>query len=305
MNVGIFGSGFGLYGYMPAVLALGYVPLMPVRYRDKLLSRHELCQFDSSVSWVKDETELFGHSDALIVALQPSLQVAVVRSSLAYPNIKRYLLEKPIGPTPTEAIELMQTLRVNGKNVQAGFNFRHTPWAQSLHTVIHDTGSHDRLCINWAFKAHHLEHGLDTWKRDPNSGGGVLSFYGIHVVALLAEWGYIHVHDSLLRELDQGQPVQWQATFSGPGLITCQVNVDACSESRIFQVTRLARARNEEWVCDLNDPFDQLTLVGEQDRRVALSAKVLKTLLDDRAVTPKWIDDSIYLWTACLGRGHS
>ena len=305
MNVGIVGSGFGLYGYMPAVLTLGHVPLMPVRYRDKLLSRHELCQFDSSVSWVKDETELFDHSDALIVALQPSLQVAVVRSSLAYPNIKRYLLEKPIAPTPAEAIELMQTLSANGKNVQAGFNFRHTPWAQSLHAVIHDTGTHDQLSINWAFKAHHLVHGVDTWKRDPNSGGGVLSFYGIHIVALLAEWGYIHVNDSLLRELDQGQPVQWQATFSGPGLITCQVNVDACSESRIFQVTRLARARNEELVCDLNDPFDQLPLVGEQDRRVALSAKVLKTLLDGRAVTPKWIDDSIDLWTACLGRGHS
>ena len=107
-----------------------------------------------------------------------------------------------------------------------------------------------------------------------------------------------------------GQTAPWVTqnkccTETGPGLITCQVNVDACSESRIFQVTRLARARNEEWVCDLNDPFDQLTLVGEQDRRVALSAKVLKTLLDDRAVRPKWSDDSIYLWTACLGRGHS
>lgn len=299
MNVGIAGSGFGLYGYMPAVLEAGHLPVMPVRYRDKLLSRQELCRLDTSIDWVDTESELLSRSDALIVALNPSAQVALVKSALRHGNIKRYLLEKPIAANPSNAIELLLQLKSQSIRVQAGFTFRYTPWANSLYDAIQKMGEESHLSIIWSFKAHHFAHGLDTWKRYHSEGGGALRFYGIHIVALLSEWGYSHVEGSRLNSACNDQPEQWEATFAGPDLPVCKVWVDANAEERRFHVKASTGKTSEGLKVMLSDPFDELPSVNGLDRRIVASTHAITALLDTPPTPSDWIEHSVLLWAAC------
>jgi len=46
-------------------------------------------------------------------------------------------------------------------------------------------------------KADHFKNNKDNWKRDHKQGGGPLRFYGIHLIAVLAELGYTSSRQSL------------------------------------------------------------------------------------------------------------
>ena len=46
----ILGSGFGLYGYLPALLDLGHMVTLPTRYQAVVAGRPELSRFMSRVA---------------------------------------------------------------------------------------------------------------------------------------------------------------------------------------------------------------------------------------------------------------
>ena len=69
---GILGSGFGLYGYLPAAVALGFSPILcPARYQDKFFSRDELKKFNESISWVDTDQDLIEMATTLVISKRP------------------------------------------------------------------------------------------------------------------------------------------------------------------------------------------------------------------------------------------
>ena len=55
-TVGIVGSGFGLYGYLPALVEVGKMNvILPGRYKDKFLARSELKIYADYIHWVSDD----------------------------------------------------------------------------------------------------------------------------------------------------------------------------------------------------------------------------------------------------------
>ena len=58
MKVGIFGSGFGLYGYLPSIIKLGWTPLVLQKSYNAMILRPELNRFADSVLIFNEVSEM-------------------------------------------------------------------------------------------------------------------------------------------------------------------------------------------------------------------------------------------------------
>ena len=197
MRFAILGSGFGLYGYLPALIDLGHSVVLPRRYRDIFYARRELLGFAERIEWQPDETAALSRAAGVVIALRPEDQREQVLRSLTFPGIGRLLLEKPLAPTPREAMELHRTLIQSGRVFRVGYTFCDLPWMP----LIRDSASVNpdaELSISWRFLAHHFQHALFNWKRSSSTGGGAIRFYGIQLIAMLAQSGYRLVFRELI-----------------------------------------------------------------------------------------------------------
>jgi predicted dehydrogenase len=296
VTVAILGSGFGLYGYLPAVVGLGEQVVMPAHYREKLLSRADVRHLDRRVEWAAGgEEEIFATATALIIARRPADQVRAVQSALTATSIKRLLLEKPLAPSPELAAEMLDRLGEAGRSIRIGFTFNGTTWAEALAVWIADAAPGATLNIAWQFQAHHYMNAIQNWKRRMSEGGGALRFYGIQLVGLLAELGYDAVLASELGSDSPDDGARWTATLTGPGRPSCRLAVDSRNSEALFAITGESSARSA-FDLRLRDPFEEAPVKGARDRRVALLSRLCKSLLWEPSGTPAWCRRSVDLW---------
>lgn len=296
MAVGILGSGFGLYGYLPAVLDLGEQVVMPAHYREKLLSRADVRCLDPRVEWASGgDEEIFATADILIIARRPADQVRAVQSALTATSIKGLLLEKPLAPSPKVAAEILDSLEKAGRNIRIGFTFNGTAWAESLAVWVADAVHGATLDIAWEFQAHHYMNTIQNWKRRVSEGGGSLRFYGIQLMGLLAELGYDTVLASKLGSDCPDDAARWTATITGPDRPRCRLAVDSRNSKALFAITGEGAPRSA-FQLKLRDPFEDTPVEGSRDRRVALLSRLCKSLLWEPSGTPVWYRRSVDLW---------
>ncbi|MGX1305314.1 putative dehydrogenase [Amorphus suaedae] len=299
MKVGILGSGFGLYGYLPAVAGLADTVVLPRRYQATLEAREDVGRFAKDVDWARDDEEVLGRCDALIVGRRPADQVELVRRALStYPAIDRFLLEKPLAPDPRQARQLLVDLREAGKHTRVGFTFRYTPWAERVRGWLSAADPAKPLSIDWRFNAHHYRTQLETWKRRPSQGGGVVRFYAIHLIALLAELGYRDVEWSTIRSSEEDDDERWQARLRGPGLPPCGLTVDSKAAETRFSVMAESKPGSAAFAVSLGDPFDEAP-ASALDRRVDVLTGLCREFA--QAAPPKlpdWYTRSVDLWAA-------
>ncbi len=242
-TVAILGSGFGLYGYLPAIATTSQVRFaMPQRYQLKYTSRPELAQWQERIEWCSSEADALERSSSVVLALCPERQAHWLEACLALKNIRNLLLEKPLARCPLEGMQLQHQLNRSGKNYRIGYLFRYLPWMKALADALRNGLVTEPLVIDWQFHAHHFRHAVPTWKRDHAVGGGALRFYGIHLVALLAELGYSQTLNSQLIANDSQEVSAWQATLCGSGRPTCHLVVDSTADETRF-VVRTASGR--------------------------------------------------------------
>jgi predicted dehydrogenase len=290
----IAGSGFGLYGYLPALVDAGEEVVLPAAYRAKVEARPELAAYAPGVRWAADADAALEGADAIVIATPPARQLELALRCLALPSLGTLLLEKPVAPTPREAIALLDALRRAGKRYRVGYTLLHAAWAGRLAAAM---ASGAPLSIRWRFKAHHYARDLRNWKRFPAQGGGALRFFGIHVLALLARIGYREVLDSVLRADSSDEAACWEASFEGPGLGRCTVLVDSRSAQTGFEVA-LERGGKRERLLRLDDPFAEEVPKGGGDRRIGVLARLLATLDERDAPFAALYDETDRLWLA-------
>lgn len=306
------GAGFGLYGYLPALVkGLGQPVVLPREYRAEVEARAELRNCLSRIEWAESTASAIASSDGVIVAVPPLLQPSIVKDCLRAGRPKRLVLEKPLATTPSASIELLAALRSSKLQFRIGYNLRFTAWFANLQRAMALVDG--QLAIGWKFMAHHFQHDLSNWKRKESEGGGVLRFYGIHLIALLAELGYREI--SISRILGgRDEPERWCAQFVGHELPPCRIEVDSKSRTPAFTIKVENADRREQGdgvavvqapaeptspvgcearqvvhsnlslIVDLQDPFDRevpndLTL--GHDRRVGVLTRLLRTFEDE------------------------
>ena len=289
MNVGILGSGFGLYGYLPSLLAVeGVSVLLPARYAARVAQRADIGPLAPRIDWVDTDTALLDRSDALVIAQRPQDQVAILPEILSRPHISGLLLEKPLAPTPAMAMSVLDQVEAAELRLRIGFSFRYTRWGRNLLACLESSP----IDIVWQFRAHHYATGADNWKRQVSSGGGALRFYGTHLIALLAECGYDSVIASETRASRPGEAAAWTATLGGPERPACRILVDSDSDNTMFSLRSGAAG------VALSDPFDEVELHPPFDRRVDVMTPLCRELCTPAAAAPTWHRAATALWTS-------
>jgi predicted dehydrogenase len=292
--IAILGSGFGLYGYLPAFAqARSEDIILPERYRARFAARAELAGFAGRVRWSADEMGALQRATTVVLAKRPADQVALVSQCLVQNSIERLLLEKPLAPTPDAAETLFDQLTSSGRIFRIGYTFRGTAWATSLARHL-KTQSGGTLSIRWRFMAHHFANDLQNWKRFHDQGGGAIRFYGIQVIALLAELGYHDVAASQSSGAAAYEVDRWTATFTGNALPDCDVIVDSRSEVTELHVARRGTDGVSRVLVAQRDPFSATATEG-LDPRVGLLRELCASLWSDDAAVP-WYAAANALW---------
>ena len=131
--------------------------------------------------------------------------------------------------------------------------------------------------------ADHFSNNCDTWKRVHSRGGGVLRFYGIHLIAFLAKQGYETVQTVLLSGDKPDEPDRWEATFLNGDRCSCVVTINSRSNSSIFRID----SDNGETLLSLEDPFDLERPLKNLDRRVPVLTRMLADFDSDEEIVSR------------------
>src|ERR1044072_6776236 len=107
---GIIGSGFGLYGYLPAILKQHSPVALLDKSKEKLLSRDDVRGFYDSIRWMINRHDLIRSVDALVVSIPPFAQYDLLHDVLEQPGITRRVIEKPVAETPAKSSAMLERL---------------------------------------------------------------------------------------------------------------------------------------------------------------------------------------------------
>ena len=309
--IAILGSSFGLYGYLPALVdGCGQRIVLPERYRTQFSERPELERFSGDVQWEQDESAVLDCADGVVLALRPINQSEWIPPYLARSNIKRLLLEKPLAHSPEIAATIFDDLIRSCKVFRMGYTFRFTAWGRQLLNALGPMRGSGLLTIHWSFLAHHFRHDLRNWKRFNATGGGAIRFYGIHLIALLAEIGYRNVTLSRAIGASSDEIEKWIATFTGEGLPECEVVVDTKSIDSKFRVEHIFDSNGGLATivyANLCDPFEsqvEFSELGQIDRRVPILSRLCRSLWEENTNEYEWYDATIRLWLSIEGRNR-
>lgn len=277
--IGILGSGFGLYGYLPAVAlnSNNRIALLQ-QYQSKFSARPELQSFTDRISWV-DEGTLYTQVNQLIICLSPGGQVTMGELALNQPNIKHLILEKPLAANPALSHKLLAALSQSGKTYRIGYNFQYTNWGKLLLDFFNHTNPL-HIKIQWDFLAHHFANDLKNWKRYHSTGGGVIRFYGIHLIALLACAKQCQVIVSSSLGYTNDEIYRWTAGFEINNIHTLEIEINSAAPVNQFTVS-VNEATIQKIKINLEGPFDEYAPVsGNLDKRLGVITSVLTSLQD-------------------------
>jgi predicted dehydrogenase len=301
---GILGSGFGLYGYLPALIdGCSHYVVLPERYRKSFIERPELAQYSSSIDWKTDEEAVLDCVDGIVLALSPVIQREILHKCLTRSSIRSLFLEKPLAHTPDVATEIYNELIRSRKVFRLGYTFRYTPWGKELlNTFITAKKASGSFFIHWSFYAHHYRYEMYKWKRFHNQGGGAIRFYGIQIIALLAEIGYLDVKISRSFGVNLNESEKWVAVVSGLGLPDCKIVVDTKSSVNKFQIGLNIYSSKElpmKYSVNLSDPFElenRTYQLDRTDRRVLILSQLCNSLCEDNTSIYEFYKATIKLW---------
>ncbi|WP_175625565.1 MULTISPECIES: Gfo/Idh/MocA family oxidoreductase [Oxalobacteraceae] len=276
----IVGAGFGLYGYLPAVINVSRNKVvLAEQYRQTIESRPELEQYKESIEWRPSIAEAFSLASAAIIAIPPLAQGKLVEQALSVKGIKKLIIEKPILPRPDDSSALTETIITKSKRFRVGYSFLYTDWYKELKKKLQSPAF--SLRIIWSFKADHFFRDKETWKRYHSAGGGALRFYGIHVIATLASLGYREVIFSRLEGETPDQPESWSACFTGRTLPPCEVYVSTNADQSIFHVETLEPDGGMSLIHRENSPFAVSRTSQGQDGRVPVLERLIHSFAHD------------------------
>ena len=287
----VVGSGFGLYGYLPALVRTFREPvILPEAYRAKAEARGELRPYMASVRWARDVDAALDEATGVVLATVPSEQPALVERCCDSPRIERLVLEKPLAVTPRDAQAVIDRIERSGKRYRVGYTLLHAAWARDLRWP-----SGTRASIDWTFMAHHFARDLSNWKRDPRQGGGVIRFFGVHVLALLANYRF----DRVLRSSVAGESERWDAEVTGAHGAIARIRMDSRSPQDRFSISIGSGAG-----IALKEPFEREQPQAGDDRRVPVLERVLASFEQDDAAYQRLYRAANALWEQAEAAGR-
>lgn len=189
VKIGIIGSGFGLYGLLPAFNSIIGCKVISIcgRKTEKLVNYcYSIGLKKIYTDWqvMLDEEKL----DAIAIAVTPSAQFQIAKVAISK-NLHIFA-EKPLTVTYTQAKELLN-LATKKKIIHAiDFIFPEIEeWEKVKQIIDRKTlGKLKEIYLNWDFLSYDIKNKISSWKTDIAEGGGALSFYFSHSLYYLEHY---------------------------------------------------------------------------------------------------------------------
>ena len=189
LKIGIIGSGFGLYGLLPAFNSLKGCQVVCICGTQS----RRLLDYSSSIGLEKIYTDwqlmLQNEKlDAVAIAVPPYAQYDIAKAA-----IKKGLhvfAEKPLAKNVKQAQELAKLAKSKGITHAVDFIFPEIRLWQKAKQLINDKayGELKYISVNWDFLSYDIAHKLTSWKTDISKGGGALAYYFSHCLYYLEDF---------------------------------------------------------------------------------------------------------------------
>lgn len=230
IRVAIIGSGFGLYGLLPAFLATKGCEVVAIcgNQSPRLLS---YCQQEGInrlyTSW--QDMLAMEEFDAVAIAVPPDAQYEIAKAA-----IKKRLhifAEKPLTATKAQAVKLAALAEKAEITTAVDFIFPEIEEWKIVKKIISTRryGKLLHLDASWDFLSYDLKNKITTWKTDEQKGGGALAFFGSHVLHNIrffaGDYTLSKSHIVHSKESINGGDVGFDAMFATEGGATGQVHL--------------------------------------------------------------------------------
>jgi hypothetical protein len=267
--IGIVGGGFGLYGYLPALCQ--YYPdqkiMMEKRHKEKFNNRIELLKYKDRIEWVEGDRSIVFFSSLLVLAIPPTEVEKYLLPILSSPWIKKIIVDKPICQDPYTTEAFIKVVESKEIKICSSYILLYSDWIKDLaNGKIKD--------IEWNILNNNPKN---SWKWNHKLGGGVLRFYGIHLLSLFSHLGYE------LKNISIRNKTELTAQF---GEVTVYINSDAFFPS--FDLTKEKNSRSDY------HPFK--TISSGEDRRVPYLIKLIDDFENNYDKVNRLMKNTNKLW---------
>lgn len=192
LKVGIIGSGFGLYGLLPAFVSIKSCKVVSIcgKKTERLINYCEEISLSNIYSdWKKmlDNEQL----DAIAIAVTPGIQYEIAKIAIA--KGIHIFAEKPLALNYKQAKELYLLAKKKKITHAVDFIFPEIDEWQKTKQLLDKKkfGELKHISINWDFLSFDIKNKINSWKTDVDKGGGALSFYFSHSLNYLEYYGGI------------------------------------------------------------------------------------------------------------------
>ncbi len=189
IRIGIIGSGFGLYGLLPAFHSVPHCLVVAFcgKQSPRLFKIINELSLDSTIHLYQDWQEMLACEplDALAIAMPPSVQYLIAKEAIKK-NIHIFA-EKPLTAQLTDAYDLLDLAAHKEITHCIDFLFPEIDVWQTAKNMLDNKqfGEIHHMVVNWDFRSYDVRQKKTSWKTDANVGGGALSFYFSHVLYYL------------------------------------------------------------------------------------------------------------------------
>jgi len=184
-KVAIVGSGFGMYGLLPAFSGIKGCKVVSIcgKNSERMLNYCKKLGLNRYTDWA--EMLRKEKPDAVAIAVIPSHQYEIARYALE--NDIAVFAEKPLTTSFDTSLELNKLAEKKRMPNMLDFIFTEIPEWRAAKKMIENglMGKIIKVSTDWTFLSYDLMNHVKSWKTDVEQGGGALSFYFSHVLYYL------------------------------------------------------------------------------------------------------------------------
>ena len=277
MNTLIIGSGFGSYGYLPAVYRLSNKIYLNFKYKKKIEYRSELKKYLNKIIWYGQIREIFEKIDYLIIAQNPNKQDSNLRKFVKILKPKHVFLEKPLSNNPSKSINLIKFLEKNRIKFSIGFLFKYLKWYRYIKKKI---STNQEFKIIWNIKFNNKNK---SWKYNHSEGGGLIRFYSIHFFRIFYELKFFDINK--VKKMDN----YFQIILSD----RMKNNIEL--EVKYSKLNKFKFIHNKKNCFISSNPFLK-TIIKKKDPRVGFLFSYIKDTLNSYKLNYNYEKNFIYFW---------
>ena len=277
MNFLIIGSGFGIYGYLPAIYKNSGKIFLNIKYKKKIEKRIELTRYLKRVTWYFDIKDINNKIDYVIIAQNPKKQFLIVKKILRFLKPKHLFLEKPICHTPNKSLNFVEFLHKNKIKFSVGYLFAYLNWYRYIKKNL---TYNQKFEITWRIK---LNKKNNLWKSNHKEGGGLVRFYSIHLFRLFHDLDLTKIHKVSVNKKH------------------CKFILKDLKENKIFLNVKYALINqfhirhNKNYFLKSSNPFIKSIKINK-DPRVSIIQKYIKDIFENFKINYKHEKKFIEFW---------